>query len=170
MSWIAAIFRWLELLGFVILLGGMLALGAVAAPVVFNQLPPLGAGGEVMSRIFVRFNTVVAYIAIFLIVLGFAGRWALTRGGRAAGEQYRGIPTMIEAVGVLTLLILVVWAGTMTPRMEALRQERIKGNTAAAEVFEAYHRRAQGIAGGQLVVGLVALFAHAFETARRERL
>jgi hypothetical protein len=64
----------MQMLGFSLMAGGMLALGAFTAPVVFSHFPRQEAG-PVMALIFRRYD-VVLLVALGLVLIGEALRWA----------------------------------------------------------------------------------------------
>jgi uncharacterized membrane protein len=157
-------FKWLELLGLAIFIGGMIILGAVVAPTVFGMLLPMSTGGEVMSTLFIRFNSVVAYICLGLIVVGFLGKLALGAGGRKL--KY------IEGLTLLMMLVIVIYVGSfLTPRMDQLRHMRIQdpNNHQAVEQFGAGHRLSQKLFSMNLLLGLVVLYLNAMDVAKRQK-
>ena len=72
--WSITLFRWLELVGLALWVGGMLTLGAVVAPTIFNTVTPTEMAGEAMSLIFRKFNGGLVYACIALGVAGFLGK------------------------------------------------------------------------------------------------
>jgi len=157
-------FKWLELLGLAILIGGMIILGALVAPTVFGMLPPMSTGGEVMSTLFVRFNSVVAYICFGLILVGFLGKLAL--GGLGKKLRY------IEGISLMIMLVVGIYIGSfLTPRMDQLRNMRIQdpSNHQAVEWFNASHRLSEKLFTLNLLMGLVVLYLNAMDMTKRQK-
>lgn len=160
MIFLGYLFNWLELLGLSVLIGGMVILGALVAPTVFGMLPPMTTGGEVMSTLFIRFNSIVVYICLGLILIGFVGKLAL--GGW--NKKLRSL----EGIILFVMLLIGVYAGSiLTPRMSELRQMRIQdpSNHQAVEQFASGHRLSQMLFGANLILGLMVLYLHATEMA-----
>ncbi len=164
MKTLAVICAWLELLGLGILMGGMLTIGVLVAPVVFTLLPPMQAGGEVMSAIFSRFNSVLAYICLGLILAGFIGKMFWTSAGK--------IIRILEAAVITLLLALTLYLGLIvTPEMNALRDARIQQpeNQEAVEAFGRRHSLSQTIFGINLLLVLVGLYLNAMQLISNQR-
>jgi uncharacterized membrane protein len=161
---LAYLFKWLELLGLAVLIGGMIILGALVAPTVFGTLPPMSTGGEVMSTLFIRFNTVVVYICFGMILIGFLGKLAL--GG--LGRKLR----FIEGISLLIMLVVGIYVGSfLTPRMDQLRHMRIQdpSNHQAIEEFGAGHQLSEKLFSVNLLLGLVVLYLNAMDMAKRQK-
>ena len=142
----------------------MITLGAVVAPIVFSLLPPMSTGGEVMSTVFIRFNTIVAYICLGLILMGFLGKTIL-EGGAKRKRYLEGIFLMfILGVGIYL-------GGFLTPRMDQLRHMRIQNpnDQLVGQQFWAGHRLSQGLSGLILLLGFGVLYLNAMEMAREPK-
>jgi uncharacterized membrane protein len=150
---------WFELLGLAIWIGGMLILGSVVAPIMFNTVKPIVMAGEAMTLVFQKFNSGLVYICIVLVVLGFVGKFFLSR--------QRGRSRWIEG-GLLMVMVLVgLYIGTILgPRMERLRQIQIadRSNSAAIVEFDRDHRISVTLFSVNLLLGLAVLFVNARES------
>lgn len=141
-------------LGMAIWLGGIMALGAIAAPVLFRRLPRPDAGALFgpMLRVFERVSVVAAALA----VVGAAGKawlggqnlnlWALLRGGSLAGM----------------CLLLLVANGAVHPAIRALQQAHPRiserpDDDPDRRRFQRLHRISERLMAGQLALGLVVL-------------
>lgn len=149
---------WLELLGLGVWIGGMLTLGALVAPTVFNTVKPVEAAGEAMSLVFRRFNGGLVYACILLVVLGFVGKWLL--------NLRRGRMLWIEGALLSVMVLFGLYIGAVLgPRMQELREIRMTdpSNTAAVVEFDRGHRRSETLFTVNLLLGLAVLFINAKE-------
>ena len=157
---LAYLSRWLELLGLGVWIGGMVILGALVAPTVFNTVKPIEMAGAAMSLVFRRFNGGLVYACIALVALGFLGKFFL--------DQHRGRSRWIEG-GLIAVMILVgLYIGAILgPRMEDLRHTRIAdpSNSAAIVEFNRDHRVSETLFSVNLILGLAVLFINAKESA-----
>jgi hypothetical protein len=164
MIYLAYLCNWLELLGLAILIGGMITLGAVVAPTVFTLLPPMTTGGEVMSTLFIRFNMIVTYICLGLILVGFLGKIVLEGWGKRI--KY------FEGITLLIILGVGIYLGSfLTPRMDQLRKMRLQdpSNHQAVVEFSAGHRLSQGLFSVNLLLGMGVLYLNAIEMASKTK-
>ncbi len=156
--------NWLQLLGLTILVGGMIILGVVVAPTVFTLLPPMSTGGEVMSTLFLKFNSVVAYVCLGMILAGFLGKLILEGFGKR--RRY------IEGISLAIILLVGIYLGSfLTPRMNDLRHQRLQdpSNHEAVEEFSRGHRMSEGLFSLNLFLGLVVLYINAMDMARNQK-
>ncbi len=99
------------LLAVALWLGGLLALGAIAAPVVF-AIVPLPASADAMTVVFRRFDIVA--LASALLVLGAEAVSFFARFPFAAVDRWR------VAAGAVASVLAMVQAWLLTPRIAAL--------------------------------------------------
>lgn len=162
--WPLAFFFWLEFLGLALWIGGMLLLGAVVAPTIFNTVTPTEMAGEAMSLIFRKFNGGLVYVCIALALVGFLGK-TLMLGFRQRTRK-------IEA-GMLVLMVGIgVYIGAiMGPQMQEARKIKLvdPSNTEAVILFDRGHRLSRKLFSMNLVLGLGLLFINGIELARREK-
>jgi hypothetical protein len=140
--------------------GGMLALGAIAAPVVFGMVPaPTSA--DAMTVVFRRFDK----LAVGCVVVALAVEAAL------AARKDRPMTRVDFVRGALAMLAAACAIGTaafVSPRIEALhRGGAIRGLGAAGEELNAIHLWAErlGKAGLVLAVAVIALHIAALGNA-----
>lgn len=161
MKFMANILVWLELLGLSVWIGGMIILGGLVAPAVFGQLPVQGAGGELMSTLFTRFNSLVAGICLGLIGIGFVGKVLLIRS--------RKWHRVMEGTALAILLGSAVYlGGILTPEMEQIRQTRIQNpdQPQLSEQFDAHHRTSERLFVINLFLGLGVFYLNALQITR----
>jgi len=138
-------------------LGGMLALGAVVAPVVFHTVPaPTSA--DAMTVIFRRFDKIAMGCAV--VVLAVEG-WR-ARSGRATRLDWARIACGAGAAG------LAVWQGmVLSPRIEALHVAgAVRGSGALGAELESLHKVAETEAKAQLALVVALVVLHVFTVAR----
>ena len=131
-------------------LGGVLALGAFAAPVVFQSLE-LDTAGAVMGTIFARFDRLVVAVAVIIIASEVV---------RVACEGARGTIARarlaIAAVLVGLALVSSLWLG---PQINKLFEAGVhRGIGAAGMEMDRLHRWAS-TAGKLAIAGATAWFA-----------
>lgn len=159
MKFLTAFFRWLELLGLALWVGGMVTLGALVAPTVFDTIQPVASAGEAMSVVFRKFNGGLVYVCIGLAAAGFLGHWAIARPKGASHRVKAGMLAVMAAVGLYLGAVL-------GPRMQELRQIRMTdpSNTGAVVDFDRGHRRSETLFSINLLLGIGLLFLNARET------
>lgn len=148
-------FSFLHLLGLSVWIGGIVALGAIAAPVLFRRLPRPDAGALFgpMLRVFEK----VSIGAAIATVAGAAGRAWL--GGQNAN------PWFFARVAVLAGMCFFLIAAVVFvhPAVRAVQEanprisERPDGDPARAK-FQRLHKLSERLMSAQLVLGLGALF------------
>jgi Domain of unknown function (DUF4149) len=120
-------------LGLASLVGGMLFFGAVMAPLVFTHLPLTIAGPFIRAA----FPFYYGYMIIAALI-GLIGAWLKREVG--------------SALALLLILVVTVWLWLwFLPHLDALR---VAGDTAR---FNAGHREAVWINGGQMILALALL-------------
>jgi uncharacterized membrane protein len=153
MKILTSFFVWLELLGLGVWVGGMVILGAVVAPTVFNTVKPVEMAGDAMSLVFHRFNGEWVFVCIGLVVLGFIGKWL------TAPPQ--GMRMRIEAALVIVLVLSGLYIGAILgPRMQTLRQITLtdRSNGMAVAEFDLDHKRSVQLFSANILLGLAVLW------------
>ncbi len=144
-------------------MGGMVALGAIAAPVVFGTVPaPWSA--DSMTVVFRRFDKLA--VACVLVVLAVeAGLAALRDRKLDRLDLARGALATLAAGAALYVAALV------SPRIEALhRGGAIRGLGAAGEELNAIHQVAERAGKAELVLAIALIALHVIALTRpRER-
>ena len=140
-------------LGYGLVAGGMIALGACAAPFVFRLTPP-PLSGHAMGAAFSRFDM----IAVVCAVVGLAAEIARTivslRTKRAAGW----IARTRRYAAILFAAATVYTATQLSPEIVALHAAGVRRDVSddpESARLESTHQRAELV--GKVVVGLAAL-------------
>ena len=126
---------WLELLGLGVWVGGMITLGALVAPTIFDLVKPIEMAGDAMSLVFRKFNGGLVYICIAMVTIGYVGKLILT------SRMYRS--RFIEGGLLLVMIVIGIYIGVVLgPRMQELREIRSHdpSNTGAVVDFDRGHR------------------------------
>ncbi len=141
-------------------LGGLVALGAIAAPIVFAMVPaPTSA--DAMVVVFRRFDSVtMSAAACVLVVEAVRARFAPVRRLDLA---------RIAASGLASAL--AVWEGvSLSPRIEALhRSGAIRGLGSAGMELDRVHETARMVGQVELLLLVVVVALHAFSLAPVQR-
>jgi hypothetical protein len=146
----------LQALGLSLMIGGLLALGAFTAPVLFKQFARPEAG-TAMALIFRRYDVVLLAGAV-LVMLGELLR--LWFSGRSFGETLAGGWLQGFRMGALVALLVCIFYGTLhvNPRLETLQKAGVYGHGAqAVQEFQALHKRSEQVAKFQLSLAVVLL-------------
>jgi hypothetical protein len=152
--------RYASLLALVVWVGGAIALGAVAAPAMFDVL---GAGGEagrstagvLFGEVLRRFH-VVAYVCAAVLMISLTTRAVL-------GPRPRRFALRLAAA--LVMLICTAWVGLMiAPEIERARRDlKVAPSTLPADdprrgAFERMHRMSTSLELVPVLGGLALLF------------
>jgi hypothetical protein len=142
----------LQLLGLSLLIGGLLALGAFTAPVLFKQFARPEAG-EAMTVIFRRYDTVVLLAGV-LVFVGEVLRIL------AVGRLLTGGVSIARLVLLLALVGLTVFTTqSLNPKLEAM--QRAEGYTAGrhsgSSTFQQLHKQSEQLSKLQLLLGVLVL-------------
>jgi hypothetical protein len=144
--------------------GGLVALGACAAPMVF-RMTPAPMSGTAMGAAFARFDQIALGAAVVALGCEVARTWAAGRRGLSIAARVR----RLFAIGMAASSAYVGLA--LTPRINELHRAGIeRDNSPQGAVLEATHRRAElfGKVGIAFGIGLVALHVFTLRTARPE--
>ena len=136
--------------------GGLIALGACAAPFVF-ELTPYPFSGKAMGAAFGRFDTIA--IACGVVVLGCEIARTLIARGRATAI----VPRIRRGIAIILAMGALFGGMRLTPAIMALHDQGVRRNVGpeGAEL-ERLHKQAEMI-GKLTVPGALALIAlHVF--------
>jgi hypothetical protein len=142
-------------------LGGLVALGAIVAPVVFHVVPaPTSA--DAMTIVFRRFDTLAVGCACVVLVAEVI---------RALGRERVGRVDLVRAsVAVLASALAMLEAFAISPSIEALhRSGAIRGFGDAGLRLEALHVQAERVASGEIAFGLALIGLHVWTLAHTRR-
>ena len=138
--------------------GGLLALGAIAAPVVFKIVPP-PFNADAMTVVFRRFDRVAMSAAAVILIVEVA--LAVIRRPNTGRDAARAAAAV--AAGALS-----VWQGAaLSPRIEALHQAgAVRGQGTLGLDLEAAHSLAE-LCGKSITLLVVAVIVlHVFSVPR----
>lgn len=145
----------LQLLGLAIMTGGMLALGAFAAPAVFGAFPREQAG-EAMTQVFLRFD-ILLLACTALVVLGEAGRFFSQSTGLSALVITRLV--LILAISAIALFNSL----SLNPKINNLiHHPQFKTDIMVIEEFQKAHKLSEQLYKLQLLLGLLAIISTPF--------
>jgi Domain of unknown function (DUF4149) len=144
--------------------GGMVALGACAAPLVFDIVPaPFSA--DAMGRVFARFDQIALGSAVVVLGAEVARTWAAR--GRARGAAARGRRlTAVLMAGCAAYLGLV-----LTPHINQLHRDGVQRHVGplGAELDRTHHT-AETVGKAETGLGALLIALHVFTlTTRRAR-
>lgn len=145
-NWSYLILHFFHTMALALWIGGSVSLGALAAPVVFRLCPDRNVAGEIMGRVFHRFESLLGACALTLVVtsgfmIAFYGRlspWYAI--------EYVCIGMMTASLGYSALIV--------GPRLRRLRSQ---GRSSTTE-FERLHRTSELAMQLNLACATVALF------------
>lgn len=150
-----------EIVAVALWMGGLVALGAIAAPAVFGTIPMPGAA-DAMTLVFRRFDKVaMTCAAVALVAESALG----ARGGPIGRvDVFRGASVVLAAA-------LAIGQGVwLSPAIDALhRGGAVRGLGDDGMALERTHRLAESAGKGQLVLLLVVLVLIAVKIARASR-
>ncbi len=150
-----------QLLAIAIWAGGLLALGAIVAPIVF-RIVPAPTSADAMTLVFGRFDGVA--IACAAVALVAEAAFAL-RGGRVARADLARGGCLVGAA----MLAIAIGAWLSPGIAELHRGGAVRHVGEAGQALERLHRLAELLAKGEIVLLLVG-FSLSVAKASRPRL
>lgn len=152
----------LQSLGFALMAGGMLALGAFTAPMVFGQFPRAEAG-PVMAIIFRRYD-VVLQVALGLALLG---EWLRFASRQVAVKGFLPVLRWVLLGGLTaTLLYATLIVNADIERMNRAGMKR-DFTTEAGRQFEARHKQSEGLYKADLLMVCLLILLTPFASQRK---
>jgi hypothetical protein len=140
------------LLAVAVWLGGLTALGAVAAPIVFSTVP-WPSSADAMSLVFRRFDSVA--MACAAIVLAAEAARALAGVGFSRTDHARGLVSLLAAVAAVLEGVVI------SPRIAALHAAgAIRGVAGAGIELARLHDRAELCGKTELLLLSVVIALH----------
>jgi len=143
-------------------IGGMIALGACAAPVVFAIVPAPFAG-DAMGAAFARFDKIALGAALCALAAEVTRTIATRRHGRTLLSRLRRSATLFMAVSAAYVGL------SLSPRINELHRQGVRRDgTPQGQLLEAVHQRAElfGKIGTGMALGLVVLSVFTLQTRR----
>jgi hypothetical protein len=131
-------------------IGGLIALGACAAPIVFRIVPaPLS--GDAMGAVFRRFDGVAIGSAV--VVLGCEAVRIWARGGPATQME------RVRAILAVAAGAAAIYGGVeLSPSILRLHEEgAVRGLGESGAELERFHELAERVAKAEVTMGLVLL-------------
>jgi uncharacterized membrane protein len=151
-NWIYLVFHLLYHLGLALWIGGVIALGACAAPELFKALTKQQAGA-IFGPILGRFMRIRAF-ALLMIVVGAGAKFLIW-------ERHAASPWIACRWAAIVLL---AWA--MLAEMSFQKKMRVFGANLGPEtednpvraLFQYFHTRAEGVMKASVIAAVIALF------------
>lgn len=145
------------------LVGGMVALGACAAPFVF-RMTPAPFNGSAMAAAFARFDTIALGIAAVLLACEVVRTFVGGRLGRTLAARARRVSAVVLAMAI-------AYVGTaVTPRIAQLHRDgAARGVDSAGEELDRVHRRAETFGKTELALAVALGLLHVFTLRARPR-
>jgi len=142
-------------------IGGLIALGACAAPFVF-RLAPAPFSGDAMGAAFARFDQIA--IGCSAAILG--AEIVRTYVGRRAR---RGIAARARRMVAVVMAMLAAYGGLLlTPRiLELHRGGAMRGVGPEGEELERVHVRAEAVGKAEVGLGILLVALHVFTVQAR---
>ena len=136
--------------------GGMIALGACAAPFVF-EMTPAPASGYAMGAAFARFDQIAIGAAVFLLAAEVARTLVAGRRSRSLAARVRRLLAVVMALGA-------VYTGLkITPRILQLHHDGARrGLGEGGAELERIHHSAERIGKAVTLAGVIVIALHVF--------
>jgi uncharacterized membrane protein len=141
--------------------GGMIALGACAAPFVF-RLTPAPYSGDAMGSAFARFDSIALGAAVVLLGAEVARTWA-------AGARARTVPARVRRVVAVLMAACAAYIGlSLTPQINNLHRDGAqRGVGPRGEELERIHKTAEAVGKAETGLGVLLVALHVFTLAAR---
>lgn len=146
--------------------GGLLALGACAAPFVF-QLTPYPHSGEAMGSAFARFDGIAIGCSAVMLACEVARTFL---DGRRMRSRFRAIASRVRRFVTILMGMMAVYGGlVLTPAIRDLHHAGARrGIGEQGELLEKIHKRAELVGKSIMPLALLVIGLHLF-TLRRAR-
>jgi Domain of unknown function (DUF4149) len=146
----------IAVLGIGLWIGGLLALGACAAPFVFT-LTPEPFSGYAMGNAFARFDRVAVVCTATALAMEMARTWAARKRGRGAAARVRRLLAVILAAGA-------VYSGlALTPAINDLYRSGARRHEGeAGQELDRIHHRASTLGSIEALLGAALVALHVF--------
>jgi uncharacterized membrane protein len=134
--------------------GGMIALGACAAPMVF-RIAPMPYAADAMGAAFARFDHIALGAAVLLLAAEVARTWA-------AGQRARTRGARVRRLSAIAMAACAAYMGlTLTPRINGLhRGGAMRHVGEAGEELDAIHKRAELVGKAETGLGALLVVLH----------
>lgn len=144
------------------LFGGLIALGACAAPMVF-ALAPAPFSGNAMGAAFARWDRFAVLAAAALLVCELARTWTARRRARA-------LPARVRRIAGIAVAAAAAYIGTsLSPRINQLHEEGVhRGEGDRGAELDAIHKRAELVGKIEAAAALALVALHVFTLRTRD--
>jgi hypothetical protein len=136
--------------------GGMVALGACAAPFVF-QLTPAPFSGDAMGSAFARFDQIALGAAVALLGAEVARTWA-------AGARARGLAARARRFTAVLMAACAAYLGlALTPHINQLHRDGAqRGVGPLGAELDRIHHTAEAVGKAETGLGVLLIVLHVF--------
>jgi putative copper export protein len=136
--------------------GGMIALGACAAPFVFRMTPD-PFSGDAMSAAFARFDQIALFAAVVVLGAEVTRTWVAGPRGRVL------LPRIRRVIGI-SMAIGAAYTGlSLTPQITNLHRAGVRrGVGPEGHVLERIHKRAEAVGKAEVAFGVALVALHIF--------
>ena len=142
--------------------GGLVALGACAAPMVF-ALAPAPYSGNAMGAAFARWDRVAVGASAAVLVCEIARTWA------ARGRSKQLVPRIRRFAGILAALCAVYIGTNLSPAINQLHADGVRrGDGEQGAQLDAIHKRAELVGKLEAVLALGLVVLHVFTLRTRD--
>lgn len=136
--------------------GGMLALGACAAPFVF-RIAPMPYAADAMGAAFARFDHIALGASVLLLAAEVARTWAAGHRARSRGARVRRLAAICMATCAAYMGL------ALTPRINGLhRGGALRHMGDAGQELDAVHKRAELVGKVETGLGVLLVALHVF--------
>ncbi len=137
--------------------GGMIALGACAAPFVF-RITPAPFSGDAMAAAFSRFDQIELGAAVLILGAEVTRTWA------AGPKQSRKRSARVRRLLAVVMAAAAAYAGlSLTPHIVELHKAGARrGQGPEGEELERTHKRAEAVGKAETIMGVALIGLHVF--------
>jgi hypothetical protein len=141
--------------------GGLVALGACAAPFVF-RLTPAPHSGDAMGAAFARFDTFALGAAVVTLGAEVVRTWAAGPRGRTTAARVRRLAAVLMAASAAYVGLVI------SPRiMDLHRSGARRGEGPVGAELEQIHKRAEALGKAETAIGALLVALHVFTLPAR---
>jgi uncharacterized membrane protein len=141
--------------------GGLMALGACAAPFVF-RLTPAPYSGDAMGAAFARFDQIALGAAVVLLGAEVARTWAARSRGRSVAARARRFSAVLMAA-------CAAYVGlALTPQINQLHRAGVRrGEGPEGAELDRIHKTAEAVGKAETGLGVLLVALHVFTLGAR---
>jgi uncharacterized membrane protein len=144
-------------------IGGMIALGACAAPFVF-RLTPAPFSGDAMGAAFARFDRIAIGASVLLLGAEVVRTWVAGPTGRGLAARARRLTAVLMAAAAAYIGLV------LTPQINEKHRAGVSRHVGPeGEALEAIHKRAESLGKAEVALGALLIGLHVFTVSDRRR-